>query len=400
MNDTWVREIASGVPLATYINKFCLMDIPRFQYFPVFVTAFAFSLTFPHILWKAYFDAKFQSFFTVAKELSLHEHELFRSGNVDCVKTLESKFGKQKSIYISYIVKLLLQLLVSIGGICIAWAVFTEVSHTFTCPSSWSNDGYTEGWPLNTNVTCVYTSAQFFRLFQAIVTVFMIASFIFLLLGLLWCAAPHSDLECISGPLSDSEIIDGPRRDRTSSVNFSRLTYLPPELYQPPKTFLAVYGLMIRNDLRFLILLLYQSDFIIGTVFNTILLRIHLFYFFEEMPFMYSLLGKKKLNIKLYAKHHYENILMTFLSQSYHNIISLPHFVTGVAGKELEKILRRPEMNQCISHKKSGFMVLNVIWDNYRYCKAIDEWLRDVKDVVVCEELLYLCNFESSNQIA
>ena len=275
------------------------MDIPRFQYFTVFVTALGIALTLPHFVWKGYFDAQFQSLFTVAKELNPLKEKRFCEGNIHRVKTVESKFGKQKSIYISYIVKLLLQLLVSISGICIAWAVFTEVSHTFTCPSSWSDDGYTEGWPLNTNVTCVYTSARFFSLFRGIITVFMTASIFCLLLGLGWCFGPHSDLECSSGFLSSYHALDWlVRKDvkktmskdqYSTSVGFAQLTYLPPELYKPPTTIFQrklcrspvcpfLFGLMIRNDLRFLILLLYQSDAIVGDVFNTVLLRIHLFY--------------------------------------------------------------------------------------------------------------------------
>ena len=287
-SEEWVKEIATGLPLSTYINKYCLNYVPNIQYLPVYSSLLALALLAPHLLWNSWYEGQFRSFFAIVDELNALEGHKFCSKNIAIVQTLEKKFEGQRTMFAFYMLKLFIQLSVCGPAIYFGKMEFLESDLSFSCALNLTPGNETS--LLNTDILCVYTSTRVYRIIQIFNFGLISAAWLFAFLGLTWCIVPHNDLECLDGLMLSiyRTLIKDPKKDDThhpfteemfqTSVGFAVRTAMPPDLYVRSLRFNCQlwFGLTIRNDLRFLILRLLQTDHILGEIYNTLLMYLHL----------------------------------------------------------------------------------------------------------------------------
>ena len=176
---------------ADYINQFCYQSTTTTRYLPLLFLAQGIAMSIPHSLWAVFFSGEFDSFFTVTQKLTLHSQTgqfSKKPENISRLGELEKRFGKNGIIYLFYITKLVLQLLVCISFIFLSGLLFNDFTTSFVCPDSLDNAGKNipEGWPLNCTVSCVYTSLILFRVVWIANLILTLLALLVTCLGILW----------------------------------------------------------------------------------------------------------------------------------------------------------------------------------------------------------------------
>lgn len=137
-DDTWDNEMIT-IPLAAYINNYCVRYIPIAQHTSVFIIAQGGLLTLPHFVWNAYNTGGVVGFFSITGKLNQVENQIFCYDNVLQVETLYDHFKPRHRIYLSYVMKLLLQLFFCVASFFISAWIFTDFSPSFLCPDTTSD---------------------------------------------------------------------------------------------------------------------------------------------------------------------------------------------------------------------------------------------------------------------
>lgn len=150
------------------------------------------------------FKGDFDSFFAVTEKLDrLRDRNtgMYDSTNFDRVEKLELEFGsKRKRIFLSYILKLLLQLAICVATVIFSETYFNDFSFTFKCPVG-SNESvvfpnesvvFPENWPLNTTIPCVFTSLRVLSLIRYGDYILTGMAVVLIGVGLIWCVIRHT----------------------------------------------------------------------------------------------------------------------------------------------------------------------------------------------------------------
>ena len=182
---------------AMFLNKYCIGSIPITEYFQVYILVHGLLLVIPHLVWRAVFEGDFKSFFSIAgKNDRLRDASTgkYSEGNFDRVKKLEREYGgRRRRIFLTYVLKLVVQLAVCLGSIGVSTGWLKEFNFSFDCPRLLAKEGIVPAeWPLNVTVPCVYTSLRVFavvRIADFILTGLACAVIIF---ALAWCFVRHS----------------------------------------------------------------------------------------------------------------------------------------------------------------------------------------------------------------
>ena len=189
-------------------------------------------------------------FFSVTAKLNQVEKQIFCYDNVLQVETLYGHFKPRHRIYLSYVIKLFLQLLLCAASFFTSAWIFTDFSHTFVCPDSTSDD-VVDGWPLNTTVTCAYTIIQVLSMVRFIDFVLIGGATLLVLRGIIWCFTPHYNYK-FGIP------------DELKKAKIDLCMYMCGSFHK----------LLIVDDLQFLTLWLYNNDYVTGDILLRNLKRI------------------------------------------------------------------------------------------------------------------------------
>ncbi len=278
---------------ADYVNKYCENSTPFTQYFPQFIVIHGLLLSIPYFIWRGTFQGDFDSFFSVVSKIE----RLYKKGtgeynqeNFDRVTKLTKEYGGRKvTIFRAYIVMLLIELSICLSSIIFSAVLMRNFSFTFDCPNSYVEGILLEGWPLNQTVPCVYVSLltlHFVRYLDFFLTSLAGA---LILYGLVWCAIRHTEVlgykqvanfmfqSCLNSESYNAPPILSFEEGRHARLLLTRfcinpifkdfmglltlkISFHPSRLFNP----------RIRNDLDFLLLLLYSVDASHGTVFKSI----------------------------------------------------------------------------------------------------------------------------------
>lgn len=288
-----VHEIARDQ--AAFLNSYCIESIPVTEYFPLYILIHGLLLAAPHFIWSAIHKGDYDSFFSIAGKIDrLRSSETgeYSKENFDRVKKLEKEYGgNTKRIFLSYIGKLFLQLLVCLGSIAVSAGWLRNFSFSFSCPRSLVEDGVVpDEWPLNVTVPCVYTTLRILGVVR--VADFILTSLAALLAvyGLVWCAVRHTEQlgpqpaakfafqSCLKPDLyifapivrfSGRHFLKEIQEDYELKFGVNYLLWLLTHRIHSVKVGNCFYP-RIMNDLDFLLLTLFRADASHGKVFKNI----------------------------------------------------------------------------------------------------------------------------------
>ena len=241
----------------SFINTYCQQSLSRAEYYPFFIIIQGLLLAAPQYLWASLFGGEFDFFFGLVRQL----HRLrdcktgnYRSQNFEIVDKLEKHFPRKwklMSILSLYVGKLGIQFVVIFVAIIVNAAVFQPkvFSFTFKCPRDFDASSLPEGWWLQQDVVCVFTSFRLHRTIQNVNYLLLCLALVAVLYGLVWCFTRHAKV------LGYREI-----------ALFAFNSCLRPEDYVHSDWF----GPRIMNDLDFLLMRLFQADSGCGNVFKDI----------------------------------------------------------------------------------------------------------------------------------
>ena len=192
--------IVSGQDVtAEFINGYCSGSLSSSQFFPAFIVVHGILIALPHYLWSNHYGGNFEYFFSQVREMDRIRSEetgQFSKKNYIIVEQLRQVFTtyKQNWMFILYVLKLILQLVITLIGFFTAIFFFTDFNVVFRCPQNFDNatQGLTDPlWPLDHQVTCVFTSMRLFetiRIADLILLALLIFCFIW---SLVWCGSTH-----------------------------------------------------------------------------------------------------------------------------------------------------------------------------------------------------------------
>ena len=265
---------------AYFVNTYCTNDLPPTELFPVFILAQALLLSAPHLLWKSLFQGYFDYFFNLAEQLDrLRDSSTgeYDPKNTDIVNKLESEFVTNKNgMFRAYVTKMLLQCFVVFSVIPVSESIFRSFDVSFLCPVLSEGSEFPSDWPLDVRVTCVYPAFKIAAVIRIVDYICAIVAISICLYGITWCFYQHT------AELGVSEI-----------AMFSFSSALLPQHFVFPHLFNSsdinfterlrcLYKHRIRNDLDFLIMMLFRSDAGHGRVFKDIQVQKELKHLFDR----------------------------------------------------------------------------------------------------------------------
>lgn len=280
---------------SAFLNKYCVNSIPVTEYFPLYILAHGLLLVLPHYVWSVVHKGDFDSFFSIAEKIELLRRSdtgKYCDVNFERIKKLEKDYGgSRKKIFLSYIIKLLAQLVVCVVSAVVSGGWLTDFSFNFKCPRSLDeNEIIPPGWPLNVTVPCVYTSLRILRIIRLFDFILVALAIVLIFFGLFWCVVRHTEqlghqiiarFTFESGLKPESYVFP-------SILRFSGFKYLKLLQEKYEMNFFAKYlfwvmmhkihSLKLRNtfypgirsDLDFLLLLLFRADVSLGKVYKNV----------------------------------------------------------------------------------------------------------------------------------
>lgn len=259
-----------------YINSYCSASLPPTEYFPVFIVVHAILIAIPHYLWLNHYGGNFEFFFAQSKELDRTRNEdtgCYSENNRIIIQQLTQAFTtyKQNWMFLLYVLKLVLQLIITVAGFLVAIVAFTDFQETFMCPKfNASSENLDPFWPYNTNVRCVFTSLRLFSSIHLADLVLLALLILCLLWSLIWCGSTHptelstdeAALFCFHSSMSPEHFIP----------KFPVMGCLHPVKRCLQKCCTSVSflgrGPRIKTNLDFLVLKLFRTDSGLGFVFR------------------------------------------------------------------------------------------------------------------------------------
>ena len=261
----------------SYVNDYCSSKLPVTRFFPAFIVIHGVMIAAPHYLWLNHFGGTLGFFFQLVSSMGrLRENNgEYPKENFDIVDQLQIALTTydRNRMYRLYLMKLVVQLLLTASALGLTIAYFDDFDDIFVCPKS-LEDTRLPSWPLyNQNATCVFASLRFLEWIRLADIVLLALVAFGLLWSMVWSASAHV-----------SEL------GHAKVAKFSFETGLASRYYIPKRApkccnrvshrilhwitgfvpLLDFYGPRIANDLNFLIMKLYRSDGGLGYVFNEV----------------------------------------------------------------------------------------------------------------------------------
>ena len=183
-----------------FINNYCSSSIPRSVYFSAFIAVHAILILIPHSLWINRYNGIFEFFLTQSRELDRnrdHETGRYSEKNYFIADQLDKALTiyNQNWMYVCYILKLVIQLMITMAGFFVAVFYFTDFNEVFLCPPSFSDNSISTTdllWPLNGQVTCVFKSIRLFAVIRFADLVLLMILILAYVWSLVWCTSSHS----------------------------------------------------------------------------------------------------------------------------------------------------------------------------------------------------------------
>ena len=276
-----VCDVRENDPTSTeYINSYCTKSLPITELLPAFVFMHGLIIAIPHYLWLATFSGQFDYFFSVVSNLDRQRDEYTgqyseRSSNL--VHQLEQSFTTygRNTIYYLYICKLTLQFVFVLGSLVLAVFYFTDFEVVFQCPRDNGTVSDDPFWPLERQVTCIFTSLKLLFWVRVADIVLICLLLLSLLWGLGWSFAGHpvelgaksvAEFSFNSGINSRFYVAPFSRFSQCNKCLAALFSWLPWRFRSP--------GVM--TDLDFMLLKLYRTNAGLGSVFKEIQVELEL----------------------------------------------------------------------------------------------------------------------------
>ena len=159
------------------------------EYLPLYIFIHGILLVVPHLLWTAFFQGDFDVIFSTAAKISCVRSDdtgKYPKENFELIEELELQYKGSKSIYISCLLKLVVQFLICASSICISAILFSDFSVSFLCPKLLAeNNEIPPFWPLNVTVPCVYMSLRSLHIIQGLDYALTILAMVLIVAGLI-----------------------------------------------------------------------------------------------------------------------------------------------------------------------------------------------------------------------
>ena len=302
-----------------YINNYCLSSLPRSEYFTLFILIHGFLILGPHFLWRAVFDASFHFFFDLVSNINhLREGSSgeYSQKNFDIIHRLEVEYTRPivicnrqislPKIYIFYLVKLAVQLVVAFGSIIFSISFFDDFSEMFICPTESQQDKIifdSRKWPITDSVVCVYPSLRFLSLLRYGDIIFLCLIIIVLVYAFFWCLLRHTE-----------------ELGHKTVATFCTQSNLPQDSYITSSPLKNLCTPRIRSDLDFLVLMLFHTSSGQGRTFKELQIM-------REMKHQYHQLsmniktpdaGNYNEQVSLHIEHDSMNYMLLLLYYIYY----------------------------------------------------------------------------------
>ena len=226
-----------------YINNYCNQHLPFTENFTLALVIHGAAILAPYYLWKAYFSARIDFFFTHAAKLeTLRERDTgeYPHKNFSVVDYMHREFHEKRDILIGYIIKTAAQFGIALLSLSISAGVFQDFDVEFDCPRRTEHR-------LFGKVTCVYAKLRFIAILQWVDYALLTVSLLVLLYGLYWCViGSHPELEY----------------ENTSQ--FCYASCINSKFYKATKRY------RLQNDKEFLLVWLFATNTGLGRVFKSI----------------------------------------------------------------------------------------------------------------------------------
>lgn len=251
-----------------YINHFCTSNyLPFGVHISTATFILGILLFFPHYMWSYHYSGSISLFFQLVGTLQRTEDDSSNHSinDVIMVKELEILFSSSSMFY-SYILKLLFQLILVIIGFVSAIVIFQgEFDPTFMCHHT-----FDDLWPIYTDVTCVFHPLNLLKALWIADILLLLLGGCFLVAALIWCLNSH------------------PNELGSNNIASFLYHYGLPSKYHVSKGFVfncsgSIFQQFIRRyscseprirtNLDFLIMKLYSADSILGGILTGIQIR-------------------------------------------------------------------------------------------------------------------------------
>ena len=172
------------------VNNYCYQSLSRGNW--AFIFAHVLALIVPQYLWTSFLSGEISYFFHVANDLNAFRTEKYDTWAFEIVRKLEKEYQRKHIVY-TYILKLGFQFVVALFSVIFGIVYFYSFSPSFTCPRSIDliTEGADDVWPLNSTITCVYSSFNFLPIIQYIDCILAGLVAIAIVIGLVWCFLRH-----------------------------------------------------------------------------------------------------------------------------------------------------------------------------------------------------------------
>ena len=217
----------------------------------IFISAHALAIIVSQYLWTSFLFGDSKSFFDMENQLNVSQTGESDAWAFEIIKKLEKEYKTRRLVY-TYILKLGFQFVVTLFSFIFGMTYFYSFSPSFTC-SNLSIEATSDGWPLNSTVTCVYSSSNFIPFIQYIDCALVGMAAISTLIGLVWYFLRH--------PLE---------LGYQSVAMFVVDSCFLPEHYVSKPFFNCPRQPHVENDLDFLLLVLFHTNAQRGKAFEMI----------------------------------------------------------------------------------------------------------------------------------
>lgn len=270
-------------------------------------------------------EVTLEVFFSVVNKLDHLRDETgeYDSNKFKIVARLELEYKEHKLIFSSYILKLLVQLAVCIGSLGFSSWLFLDcdIAFTFCCPdvnicvtpettnlscSQNISGNIPDGWPLSINVPCIYSSLRILNLVRYADLCLLIIASLLIMVGLVWCSVRHTkelgheDIakfsfhSCLNAhfhsfpslfywpiykcfrynqtpnDVQESLTTNEDEPEKRHWTKVMKYCALWPAKHYPHPHLKHMLTPRIKNDLDFLVLMLFRADTAHGLIFKSI----------------------------------------------------------------------------------------------------------------------------------
>ena len=228
---------------AVFINNYCNEFLPSSENFTLALVIHGAAMLVPYYLWKAYFSARIDFFFTHAAKLeTLRDRNTgeYPHKNFSVVDYMHREFHERRDILIGYVIKLATQLCIVLLSIIISAGVFQDFDVEFECPK----ESHHRLFP---QVTCAYAKLRFISILRWVDYAILSVSFFVLLYGLYWCLGRSH-----------------PELGYKNTSQFCYHSCINSKFYKATRRY------RLKNDQHFLLMSLYATNAGLGRVFRSV----------------------------------------------------------------------------------------------------------------------------------